>query len=84
MNTRTFIGDSQRLVCSIQTCTDRIAVVDFTRLQMRGRAQLQLARPSARIPVNTPLCSDGIAAPAACATLSAMTAFHSVHTPGVL
>jgi len=35
-----------------------------------------------RMPANTPLTSDKIDAPAACATLSATTPFHFVHTAG--
>jgi len=57
---------------------------------MRGRAQRQPARPTARRthytvrrPAKTPLNSDGLVAFAACATLSATTAFHSVNTAGV-
>ena len=34
------------------------------------------------MPVKTPLASDKIDAPAACATLSATTPFHFVHTAG--
>ena len=37
-----------------------------------------------RMPVKTPLASDKIDAPAACATLSATRPFHFVHTAGVL
>jgi len=37
-----------------------------------------------RMPAKAPLISDKIDAPAACATLSATTPFHFVHTAGVL
>jgi len=36
-----------------------------------------------RMPVKTPLASDKIDAPAACATLSATRPFYFVHTAGV-
>jgi len=37
-----------------------------------------------RMPAKTPLASDKIYSPAACATLSATKPFHFVHTAGVL
>ena len=37
-----------------------------------------------RMPAKTPLASDNIDVPAACATLSATRPFHFVHTAGVL
>ena len=37
-----------------------------------------------RMPAKTPLASDKIDAPAACATLSATRLFHFVHAAGVL
>jgi len=55
-------------------------------VEMRGRASGNPpGLPHAlRMPAKTPVANDKVDAPAACATLSATTPFHFVHTAGVL
>ena len=81
------VGDAPQL-CTIGRIFNRCTgCVAMATLEIRGRAhavirQAHRSPHALRMPAKTPLTSDKIDAPAACATLSATTPFRFVHTAG--